>query len=254
MTIDKEWLREICIRTDDILWESFERSCRDMRGEHFGRVHFPLYRSNNTSADDRRFSEQEARFAFAHAVESTPLSEAMNNVRYAVENPTYEAYTFSGSGRSASTDLAIYGSATDRRPTVNVEFKSRGLSVGRKNVDSVEKDVAKLAAERVAYGVWFHLIKNTDATTLQQVTGLLQKAFGTLCAEGGLKRWMRDESVTAAPKNIIFHLCVIEKRYSLHRQVTLGNGGLSQSIALERLPVGSDIPEVAFIPDWEIHR
>jgi hypothetical protein len=249
MTIDQEWLRGICRQTDDILWESFERCLGGTCDEHVGRVHFPLYRNGN-----RRFSEQEARFAFVHALESAQLPGALRDVGYAVENPTYEAYTFSGSGRSAATDLAIYESAADLRPTVNIEFKSGGFSDGRQSIDAVAKDVAKLVAERVACGLWFHLVKNTDAMTLPRVSGLLQKAFDSVCEVGGLKRWMVDESVTAAPKNLIVHLCVIEKRYSLQRQVTLGDGGLSASIALPRFPAGGRLPEAASLPGWEIHE
>lgn len=187
-------------------------------------------------------SANRRRFAFVHALESAPLPGALRDVGYAVENPTYEAYTFSGSGRSAATDLAIYESAADPRPTVNIEFKSGGFSDGRQSIDAVAKDVAKLLAERVACGVWFHLVKNTDAMTLPRVTGLLQKAFDSLCEAGGLKRWMLDESVTLAPKSLIIHLCVIEKRYSLQRQLALGDGGLSAPIALPRFPAGGACP------------
>lgn len=246
MTIDEEWLRGICRQTDDILWESFERCSGGGCDEHVGRVHFPLYRNGN-----RRFSEQEARFACVHAVESLESTADLAELGYAVENSTYEEYTFSGSGRSASTDLALYAKCGDGRPMVNLEFKSGGFSEDRTSTDAIVKDVAKLVFEDVRFGVWFHLVKNIDAMTLARISTLLQKAFAEVCSDGGGKRWAPRSAIR--PKDLLMHRCVIEQHYSLQRRLTLSASGLSDAIVLPRFPAGGRLPEAASIPRWEIH-
>ena len=110
-------------------------------------AHLPTIRSGRLTPEDRRATEAPAVSASPSIEAGAPESVsrrhglpswAPSSIRrtrasptaytFAVENPTYAEYTFTGAGRSAATDLSIYGPMSGTRPVANVEFKAGGFS------------------------------------------------------------------------------------------------------------------------------
>jgi hypothetical protein len=157
-----------------------------------------MYRSGEI-----RVSEQEARFVFAESLASTPYL-------YSIETPTTEGYQLTGSRpMSAQTDLTVYDH--DRQPLLNVEFKAKGYSTAAKSLFSLEKDIQKLLREPVP-GMWFHVLGAVDNATLTTLLAALAKALFETSA-----KFKNDIRQT----RLIFHLCVIKQRFSLHKHIVV---------------------------------
>jgi hypothetical protein len=259
MDQEEEWITGLCHQTDQLLWHSYERTVGKASPETDCRIHFPLYRSKLDSRGklDRRFSEQEARFAFAHVLASAAVPEAHRDIVFSVENPTNKAYSFSGAGkgwRSAATDLAIYRNAQDDVPFANIEFKAGGLSEKLKDKGHIEKDVAKLLAEPICFGVWFHLVRRAGSETLPGIIATLEQTFKKMWEiESGQDKSVLGKytnSPIVEPKILIIHLCVIEQQYSWQRKVEICTDGWNDSISLPTKSNGKALPETDSFPGW----
>jgi hypothetical protein len=202
-------LLNLCLSTDRLLWQSFAISCEGAnRGRQTSgsKLIFPRKRDNKP-----RVSEQEARFLFCRAVEQSTES----NVFYSVETPTHELYSFStpGSDDTAHSDLSLYADGSLDLPAVNIEFKCGGVSDHRKDLSAVTKDFEKLLREKPD-GLWFHLIQNTNRSTLPAVLGALKKAL----REAETKARRRGADVIVS-KDIQIHVCCLSDRWSLSSAV-----------------------------------
>ena len=217
------------------------------------RLRFPVYRD-----EQLRISEQEARFAFVGGFSGSGADSLPNAYTFAVENPTYAEYTFTGAGRSAATDLSIYGPMSGACPVANVEFKCGGFSERRSDDSAVRKDLAKLLVERVDAAVWFHLVERTTSLTLSRVVGTLQGAFRDLVRPGGLEAWVKASPTTGLrpgvfPKQLVVHLCVLDPPVSFEHLVLLGSSGPQPALSFPRasateLLMSDDPPR-----SWERH-
>lgn len=164
-------LARLCHETDRRLLNSFAYATgADLLDDV--RVRFPTYRTGRL-----RVSEQEAKQAFIEAtIASTKLG-------YSVEVPTSSRYGFTDPGRtrSAMTDLVLI---EDREIVFRIEFKAGGLSLRRRSVAHVRKDIAKLVGEPEP-GLWFHVLKSANSETVRSVLDVLAKA---ITDQGGHQR------------------------------------------------------------------
>ncbi len=204
-----------CREADQRLWRGYGAAKRGA-GPASGLV-FPQKRDGLV-----RVSEQEARFAFASVLDAFEPCGDIKEVNYAVEVPTRQRYTFEGSGRSASTDLAAFVATSYGAVTLNIEFKAGGYSRGRARsetkVDPIGKDIAKLVAEPVGVAVWFHLLQNADSQTVPQVVHVLSEAISSLVDPVGLRRYTA-ETPEVAETRLVVHLCVLEQHLAFNTTV-----------------------------------
>jgi len=129
---------------------------------------------------DRRVSEQEARFAFAELLTTSPYY-------YSVETPTDEKHRRTGTRtRSAMSDMSLYLPAdSGLRKVVNVELKGRNPAP-----DDVAWDVKKIVLERRdgtdVCGNWFGLLESAKWATFRSLFGKFRNAFSGLAEQGGV--------------------------------------------------------------------
>ncbi len=120
---------------------------------------FPSYWPSALNDSFRaRVSEAEARVIYCLALEKQKLP-------YAVEVPTTQKYTFSGTTKlSARSDLVVYASQPGSPQTLirdlAIEFKAHNP-----RVEAIRKDLEKLLREP-CNGLWFHILKNADTRTI----------------------------------------------------------------------------------------
>lgn len=243
-----DWIGE----TDRRLWRAYDAAIGE--DETASGLTFPGTGPFGSNGPDRpRVSEQEARFAFSSVLEDAARSDP--RVRYAVEVPTRVRYCFSRAaapdvvpgvlasvGRSAQTDLAIYWGTRPPEATANVEFKAGGYSLGRSSERPVlhadiAKDVSKLLAEEVPYGVWYHLLQRVDRRTLEGFSGVIEHALRKLTADGGLACYLGSGSARVhgpRPKQLVLHVCVLDprRRLSADRTVQVGPVPLEEPLAI----------------------
>lgn len=202
-------IEALCRRTDRALWSAFHTP---FTGAPESRLSFPETRVNG----EPRVSEQEARFAFVEALQESPF-------RYQVEAPTRKLYGFSGGGkRAAQTDLVLLDA--DGRPLCNVEFKANGASLKARTQERIHKDLQKLLRED-REGLWFHLLKGVDSGTLPKLVRVMTDGLAQV-------RGSFDDLESPA---ITLHLCVLEKRFSLHTQLRLRGSEAPPAEALSEL-------------------
>jgi hypothetical protein len=232
---------KLCSRVDTTLYASDGVSRRGAvpDGSH---LIFPVKRGA------RRVSEQEVRFLFAHALEA--IDAPGEALFYAVEVPTEKKYCFSGEGeRSASTDLALYGTGDLVHPCLNVEFKAKGRSANRLVDTVVRKDIAKLLAEPCD-GLWYHLLKSANSATLRSLVELFNDALADL-VDGGLARYTR---APLQPKRLHFHVCVLERQLALHCAMSVAPDGSGAALTV---PISS-VRQGALVIDeagaWHVRR
>ena len=201
---DPNSIREVCWNADDRLWEAFARSEQiSDQDPTVSQLIFPTYSGNR--AGQLRVSEQEARFAFAEALQKS------RSFYYSVETPTREAYQLTGSSAlSAQTDLTLYNK--ERKPVLNVEFKAKGASRSARSQFSIRKDVEKLVREP-SPGLWFHLLESVDNGTITKLLDVLTEAFPEV---------LRTVPPDAGAKPIIFHLCILKHGFSIHKTLDVG--------------------------------
>ena len=250
MTELTDVIHQLCSLADDTLWAAHAGG--PAGGGGTCRLRFPEYRDGR-----RRISEQEARFAFVGGFSGSSVS-LPDGFTFAVENPTYAEYTFTGAGRSAATDLSVYGPMSGARPVANIEFKSGGFSELRSDDSSIRKDLAKLLIERVDAAVWFHLFERTSSLTLSRIVGTLQATFNDLVSAGGLNDLvLRDRNTqlrpSVFPKQLVVHLCVLDPPVSFERKLLLGSRGPQPALSFPR----ASATELVMIDDpprsWERH-
>jgi len=197
MSIDQFAVREVCRETDRRLWNAYPcRKVNSRPAKPFSRLMFPCANGKV------RVSEQEARFAF---VESVLESEFF----YSVETPTSEKYRFSGEGcRAAQTDLTLrdkFGS-----PVWNTEFKM-GVTSSDSKINVLYKDAQKLLREPVP-GIWFHLLKSANVNN-KNFSCLLQNLS---CQ---FSKVLDEFRPTSAENTVIFHICVLRPKFSIHKRI-----------------------------------
>jgi len=199
----QEWLRELCRRTDEILWSSY-RFAMGMPGTPWPRILFPQ------KGQVRRVGEQEARFAFVAALLAEPGDEPW---AFAAEVPTRLSYRFAHRGageraQKALTDLVLYRHGHDQ-PALAVEFKSGGRS-GKSEIDeSIRMGVAKVLAEQPD-ALWFHVVRSATSATLQGLLRALDEAVSRLSSPIRLSEYLAaGKTVEPRAKKIAFHLCVL---------------------------------------------
>lgn len=202
MTLNTTHIDRICQSTDDRLWGAYSRSLSaESESLYYSRLLFPNYSGRRDGK--LRVSEQEARFAFAESIATTPYY-------YSVETPTREGYQLTGSRpMSAQTDLTLYD--TDRQPILNVEFKAKVISTSARNLFSIQKDVQKLLREPTD-GMWFHILEAVDNSTIPKLFETLAQAIH----ETALK-FQSD----IQEKHLIFHLCILRQQFSLNQHIEL---------------------------------
>lgn len=164
----------------------------------------PHYTSGSQS---RRVSEQEARFAYAEVLTTTPYY-------YSVETPTKKAYSFSGTGeRSAQSDMSIYRfSATGAELLANVELKAGNPVPG-----ACGKDIKKLVREDVI-GNWFHVFGNADSATVSTFLSKIKECFKD-----------KEQAAECAKKevSIVFCICVMDKHWACLKHFAYPAAGTS---------------------------
>ncbi len=199
----QEWLRELCRRTDEVLWSSY-RFAMEVPGAPWPRVMFPQ------KGRVRRVGEQDARLAFVAALLAEPGPEPW---AFAAEVPTRLSYRFTqrGSGEKAQralTDLVLYRHGHDE-PALAVEFESGGRS-GRSQIDeSIRQDVAKILAEQPD-ALWFHVVRSATSATLQGVLHALDEAISRLSSPNRLSEYLATgKTVEPRAKTIAFHICAL---------------------------------------------
>src|SRR5579871_3181569 len=154
---------------------------------------YPEYTSHN-----RRVSEQEARFAYAEVLTSSPYY-------YSVETPTEERYMFTGNTEiSARSDMSLYLLLENGLTKVaNVELKA-----GNPRPTHIAKDVEKLVREGTrggpVHGNWFHVLPAADHAT---VTVLLNKFHRAFDAVEQRPNWQ-----DAGQLSIVICCCVLGRR------------------------------------------
>ena len=206
-----------------------------------GRLVFPLYRDKGL-----RVSEQEARFAF---VESLLRQKSL---RYSIEAPTSETYSFSGGGeRSAQTDLKVH----DTRGTVicNVEFKAKGVRPPKqgfsgetsKKISSIQKDVQKLLCER-EWGLWFHLLESVNSSTIEGLLEVMaQQITEVQCKCKGI-----------ATQGLTVHVCVLKHGFSLQKDVPLhfDEDELANHLRFSLRVSKTELMQVNDLNGWDLQR
>lgn len=210
---DIEWLEQLCRRTDDILWGSY-RFALGRPGAAWPQVMFPR------KGQERRVSEQEARFAFVSALLSDPASDLW---AFAAEAPTRLSYRFAQRGtgskaQRARTDLTLYHDQDDPL-ALAIEFKSGGRSGKSEKDDSINKDIAKVLAEQPD-ALWFHVLRSANNSTLQGLLHTLDSAISRLSNPATLGEYLAPGKLPEPrAKTIFFHICVLnpDMTASIHR-------------------------------------
>ena len=145
---------------------------------------FPL-QQNKSNQGLQRVSEQEARFAYIHALIGC---NSRKRYFYSVETPTVANYAFQNAishidcfpditgGTSAQVDLSLYTLGHQSLvKCCDIEFKS-----GHDEF-SVTKDMAKLVAEPSLHssltGHWLQMLECADENTFDKLFAKLRRAF-----------------------------------------------------------------------------
>lgn len=188
----------------DIVYEVTKSLCMlyrsaTKRTEHYNymdrqTISIPNYRSKTKKDDSEsqkeaskpRVSEQELRFVLAAELQ-------MRGIRYSVETPTEEKYTFTKrdeneateyQGRSAQTDLTILNQYLD--PVLNVELKHGGYSINRNSGERaplpIRKDIEKLLKERVS-GCYIHLFSAVNSNSARNIVDCIKESATELTSE-----------------------------------------------------------------------
>jgi hypothetical protein len=248
--LTQQWLEELCRRTDVLLWESY-RFATGAAGAVWPRVMFPL------KGQERRVSEQEARFAFVAALLAESGSEPW---AFAAQVPTRLSYRFAhrGSGTKAQralTDLALYRHGHDE-PAVAVEFKSGGRS-GRSELDeSIRKDVAKILAEQPD-ALWFHVVRGANSASLQGLLHALDTAISTLSSPARLSQYLAPGKVVEPrAKTIAFHVCILNPGMtaSIHRVLEYVPGRPAREFFALDATMQEHELEIADGQGWNLNR
>lgn len=246
----QEWLRDLCRRTDKVLWGSY-RFALGAAGAPWPRVMFPQ------KGQVRRVGEQEARFAFVTALLAESSSEPW---AFAAEVPTRLSYRFAhrGTGEKAQkalTDLALYHHGHDE-PALAVEFKSGGRS-GRSEIDeSIRKDVAKILAEQPD-ALWFHVVRSANSATLSGLLRTLDEAISRLSSPARLSAYLAaGKTVEPRAKQIAFHVCVLnpEMSASIHRVLDYVPGKPKHDFFTLDVAATRDSLEIAEGQGWDVFR
>lgn len=224
--LQPETLQNVVDETDHRLWSRYAAAWNrrfDVPGPD--RLIFPTYSDGVV-----RVSEQEAKYSMVGRLADTDFL-------YSVETPTLKNYSFTGKGeRSAATDLTLYD--PDGVRLLNVEFKAHGISIGRKDLKAITKDIVKLVREDVT-GLWFHTLERVDSGTIGNVWSVLRQEIKAVLGRAGID-FMR--------KSVFLHICVLGRQVSLQTEIKLppeviGPGWLE------------DIePPVALIDDLAVRR
>jgi hypothetical protein len=165
-----------------------------------------------------------------------------------VETPTREAYQLTGSSAlSAQTDLTLYDG--EQTPVLNVEFKAKGASSSARSQFSIRKDVQKLVREP-SPGMWSHLLEAVDHGTIPKLLDVLEGAFTEV---------LQAVPAEASVKPIIFHLCVLEHGFSIHKSLDigpwmLGTDELRRQLSLSYRVSRSSLLDVTDANGWLVHR
>jgi hypothetical protein len=201
-------IERLAARTDGFLWSAAEVTSNALPSSG-KRLIFPVLHSGRL-----RVSEQEARFYFVQALEESPFV-------YSIESPTEKLYRQKGNAPSkAAFDTTVKD--VEGRCVVNCEFKCGGISVNRLNRMSVAKDLEKLLRDP-GDGLWFHLLKAVNNSTLSYVLMIIGEELGRL----------RDEYRSEIQsKTLVMHICILRPRFSIHRAVAL-HPDLSHSELME---------------------
>lgn len=246
----QEWLRELCRRTDEVLWGSY-RFAMGAPAAPWPRVMFPH------KGQVRRVSEQEARFAFVAALLAEQGPEPW---AFAAEVPTRLSYRFAhrGAGEKAQkalTDLALYRHGHDQ-PALAVEFKAGGRS-GKSEIDeSIRKDVAKVLAEQPD-ALWFHVVRSANSATLQGLLRALDQAISLLSNANRLGDYLAaGKTVEPRAKKIAFHVCVLnpDMTASIHRVLDYVPGKPKHDFFSIDAVATRDSLEIADGRGWDVHR
>ena len=229
-----------CRRADYVLWDAYVRSSESQHGASgAGKLIFPKYHGKHR--DSLRVSEQEARFAFVEAL-------SQGSLVFSVEAPTSKTYQFTGKKPlSAQTDLAIYDG--DGIRICNVEFKSKGVSPSAQKHFPIYKDLQKLLREP-HWGLWFHLLKSCDNSTINNLLTVMARQTEEVC-----RKFKDVES-----PGLSFHICVLQHRFSLHRDVPLPpfcsttSAELGEFLRVDLKISRSDLDDVRDLNGWSLHR
>ena len=109
----------------------------------------------------------------------------------------------------ASFDLSLYHPSGD--DLLNVEFKSGGVSLKAKSKSRIWKDIEKLIKDP-GDGMWFHLLKAVNNSTINNVLGTLNRDLTDL---------FKYVDTTENSKQLIIHICVLQHTFSLHKVLDL---------------------------------
>ena len=218
-------LRQVLDKTDEALWHAYAAAVS--RTDDIGqpRLVFPYYRDRTTGKGEQlvRVSEQEARFLLA-----TNATRA--NLFYSVETPTQMMYSFSSSGtkrrfRSAQSDLTLYESwdraCYGETAFISVECKASGFSPERLSRKSIAKDMVKLVYEPSRYGLWFHVLRAANSSSVKGLVVVLGGALQEIVE--GKQCHMVPTLVKPVAKPIILHICLLRQRFSIEKNITIGS-------------------------------
>lgn len=129
---------------------------------------YPAYRNKS----ERRISEQEAKQIFIQEV-------IRSRVRFSVETPTRQTYSFSGEGfLSGNIDVSTY--SPDLTQQTNIEFKANNCAY-----KNIEKDFQKLIGED-ADGIFFHVIEGSNSGTLPSIFRKYYEAITSISKDSDL--------------------------------------------------------------------
>ena len=246
----QEWLRDLCRRADEILWQS-NRFAMGAAGAPWPRVMFPQ------KGQVRRVGEQEARFAFVAALLAEEGAEPW---AFAAEVPTRLSYRFANRGagekaQRALTDLVLYRHGHDE-PALAVEFKSGGRS-GRSEIDEgIRKDVAKILAEQPD-ALWFHVVRSANSETLQGLLRTLNEAISRLSSPFRLSDYLAaGKTIEPRAKQIAFHICVLNADIaaSVHRVLDYVPGKPRRDFFTIEVAATRDSLEIAEGQGWDVFR
>ena len=228
-------LIDVTDRTDESVWGSYVASVTGNHTAQCTRLRFPTYREG--SKQKIRFSEQEARFAFARELDRTAFL-------YSVETPTSELHQITGKrGMSAQTDVTVY--CPEMSTIANVEFKAKGIKANRKNKVPIQKDIEKLLREPVT-GVWFHCLKGVKNSTLGNFWNAFVADLQTVILKPGV--------VIQSPAMLV-HICVVRQRFSIRTLIDTNRlDSLSELHVPEHRVSRSELLGITSTPEWTIHQ
>ena len=192
---------QVCMLTDRIMWDAYDRSKDNHRRSSTGCLEFSRRRDKVI-----RVSEQEARFAFVESL-------CQENLRYSVEVPTTKRYRFegeSGNEQSAQTDLQVRDWI--KNGICNVEFKAKGITpkASCDTIKPIYKDVEKLMREPV-WGLWFHLLEPVNRSTIPNL----------LCVIAEQIAKVKEVYTDIDAPGLTIHICVLKGKFSLQKDVPL---------------------------------